>query len=340
MNLKSILGLKATATISNEHEAMADKAATLKGCGVLVSALESALSATPTDRRAHRHIVRQLEEARRVLKGHVIEADRARMISVHKRDTDAARAAQSAADKAMAQAEAAAGAAAQARNAMEERISPITTQLATERRAADAKVDAAREAFAKVMSGPADEAAEAASAKALRDAQTDRKDAGATLTLRLDSLTAELRRLEQVEQLAASARAAASTAVAEARAEAARVAFDIAAQGALDAHLKCMHVRSSATSAHSPKPFNLFFYSSERVLWGAQLCGDNGELRDWVIGDMAKCQREADLVLLCSGAPEEVKEQPAVLANVHDFIAGSVEFQNAQLQQERPRAAA
>jgi hypothetical protein len=207
--------------------------------------------------------------------------------------------------------------------------------------AAEKAVEIARKGFSDAMeAGSVDAEGEAAAFDALKKAQAHRATCGDLLAARINNRESGLLELQRASAGATSTVAQAQDAVSDAHIHLARVEYDQAAQVLVDAYIKLLSLRTvdstgrafKGSTIHEP---DLTFASAERAVLGAQLIGESGRVRSYVLADMAKTLAPADLVLLTARHQERSPERQAAAPNPHEFIPGSVQFENAQLEVQR-----
>ena len=346
MNLKSILGLKATPALSTEAQAIADRVSTAEGCQTLANELSQQREALPTVSADASLLRRKLEELARVMKGHAIATDRPRAAAVLKRDMDSASKSLKAAEarlKSVNEAASLAGAALAERAALVNRLNMELVELHA---AADKAVEIARSGFNDAMAtGDVGADGETAAFDAVKKAQHYRATCGESLASRIKGHDAERQRLEEASNEASAAARQAQDEVSLCRLQLARVEHDDAAQKMIDAAIKVRALRNADSSGQAfalstIHPMDLTIASTERVTWGDKLCGESGRVRDYVLVEMAKAMAPANLELLAAPVAPVVPEPAAVLPDPFSFLPGSIEFENAQRAFERARVGA
>ena len=330
MNLKSILGLKASPVVSREAESIAARISTVAGCQALSEELTQQLQALTGPSPRGSSLRRKLEEIVRIQKGHEIAEDRQRAAAVIKRDMDAANKALKAAE---ARLKAARQTAIQAGRVLAERsalIDGLNRQLAAVHAAADSAVEAARGGFdAAVIAG--DQVAESAAFDELKKARQHRATCGESLNARIKAHEGERERLERESAAADRDACEALDALNQAHHHLARIEYDQAAQLVIDAYAKWLSV-PKADSAGRLFPgstihkMDLTVSNPDRVAWGSRLVGESGRVRDYVLADMAKVLPPADLDLLAEELPPPKEVEPPLdLPNPFKFMGGSLE---------------
>ncbi len=343
MNLKSIIFGKSTPEESPAIKAMAARVSTLAGCQALESELTQRLQAAPVMSSAARQVRRKLDELQRLGRALALEEDRKRLAGVVKADQDEGGKALKVAE---AQTVAAGEAAAHAEARCAERASlvdQLNQELAAMWTNADQVVADAEGKLREVITGgTADQAAEVAAFDNLKKAQLHRATCGEALAARIKGHAAELHHLQSLAADAAARHRSAQDAVTLCRVNLARVAYDVAVQGLLDAFVKlrALPATDSTGKAHGLSAVNppvVTFASKDRALLGDLVCGDSLRVRDHALVDLAVALRPADLALLAEPlAKEEPGREPEpVLPNPHSFVPGSVQFENAQAAQKR-----
>jgi len=340
MNLKSILGLKASPTVSREAESIAARISTVAGCQALSEELTQQLQALTGPSPRGSLLRRKLEEISRIQKGHEIAEDRLRATAVIKHDMDAANKALKAAE---ARLKAARQAANQAGRVLAERsavIDGLSRQLASVHAAADSAVEAAQGGFdAAVIAG--DQVAESAAFDELKKARQHRATCGESLSARIKAHEGERDRLERESAAAERDARDALDALNLARKQLARVESDQAAQLMIDAYVKLRAVPNADSAGRSfpgstVHAMDLTVSSSERVAWGSKLVGESGRLRDYVLVEMSRTVMPADLDLLAEELPPPKEVEPPLdLPNPFKFMGGSLERSAAEADLSR-----
>lgn len=340
MNLKSILGLKASPTVSREAESIAARISTVAGCQALSEELTQQLQALTGPSPRGSLLRRKLEEIARIQKGHEIAEDRLRAAAVIKHDTDAANKALKAAE---ARLKAARQAANQAGRVLAERsavIDGLSRQLASVHAAADSAVEAAQGGFdAAVIAG--DQVAESAAFDELKKARQHRATCGESLNARIKAHEGERERLERESAAADRDAREALDALNQARNQLVRVEYDQAAQLMIDAYVALLAApkvdgagrRFPGSTIHK---MDLTVSNPDRLAWGSKLVGESGRVRDWVLDEMSRTLMPADLDLLVEDLPppKEV-ESPLDLPNPFKFMGGSLERSAAEADLSR-----
>lgn len=331
MNIKSLLGLKATTNVSNEVQGLADRVSTAAGCDALIEELTQQHKSEPTLGPRAGLLRRQLEELARIQKGHAIAQDRQRAAAVVKRDMDTAAKSLKAAEVRL---KSASDAADHAGAALAERlglIDRLNQELAELHAAADKAVGIARSGFNDAVTAQ-DQTSETTAFDDLRKAQLNRATCGESLTTRIKAHEAERQRLEREIATATGEASMAQDDVNLARMQLARVEYDQAAQQLIDAFVKVRSLRASnssgqAFSLSTLHNLDLTITNPERVACGGQLVGESGRLRDFVLVGMAKTLAPVDLVLLTTVLPEpKPAEEPLDLPNPYLYMEGTNEF--------------
>jgi hypothetical protein len=342
MNLKSLFGLKATSDLSSELHTIAERVSTAAGCQSLAEELEQQRQAEQNMGPRASLLRRQIDELSRLQKGHAIAEDRARVAAVVKRDTDAASKTLKAAESKL---KAANEASKQAASALADRvveIDQLRSDLAELHAAADTAVEIASKGFADAFAtvGVSVEG-EAAAFDAVKNAQAHRATCGDFLAARIKVREADLGILQKASRDAESAVSDARDDINRARLQLARVEYDQAAQLLVDAFIKARAIRSTDSAGRSFSMstlhnLELAFADPERAVNGAQLIGESGRVRDWVMVDMIKTFAPADLELLSAGlpAPKQV-EEPLDLPNPNLYLDGSTEHMQATIDLQK-----
>lgn len=343
MNLKTIktlIGIKSNPEQSPAMKAMAERVSTLAGCQALEHELTQRRQALPSHARAARQLARKIEELQRLQKGLAVSADRQRLADVVKADQeDGSKALKAAESKLTTATEAAALADAQQaeRAAL---VDQLNQELAALHTQADQAVTSAEARLREVITSGADQAAEVAAFDDLKKAQLHRATCGESLAVRIKGHETELRRLQGAAADATAQQQAAQDAVTLCRVKLARVAYDVAVQGLLDAFvtLRALPATDSTGKPHALSEVHtpvVTFASKDRALLGERVCGESQRVRDWALADLANVQRPANLVLLAEPLADDTPEPEQALPNPYSFTPGSVAFENAKEAQKR-----
>lgn len=211
LNLKTIVKHVSNAvSAASGARAVADRVSTVSGCTALgneyrrryeqLQAMpEFCGMKTPEVSKQLGHLGRQQEELKRVSLRREIEENSPRIDRENKRELDAAdlrikglEAIQESTQKALT--------AAETRTAeMQTRIDGLNRELSDARAAAADVVEKAKAAFRAVFEQEQDAAKEKAAAQALRQAQADQAVAGSDIELRIDGMSHQLQRLQDLE---------------------------------------------------------------------------------------------------------------------------------------------
>ncbi|MBE0589039.1 MAG: hypothetical protein IH617_13460, partial [Hydrogenophaga sp.] len=191
-------------------KSLADRVSTVSGCTALGQEYRQRYEQlqampdfrgmkTPEASKEMGYIVLQQEELKRVSMRREIEEDSPRIDRENKRELDAAdlrikdlEAIQESTQKALT--------AAEVRTAeVQARIDGLSLEMSNARAAAADAVEQAKSAFRAVFEQEQDAAKEKAAAQALRQAQADHAVAGSEIELRIDGMSHQLRRLQDLE---------------------------------------------------------------------------------------------------------------------------------------------
>ena len=342
MNIKTFFGIKSTAQVSPSEAAMAERVSTAAGCQALVEELTQQQQAAPGASVRASSLRRKLEELARLQKGHAIEADRQRVAAVVKRDQDSAAKALKAAEARLKSAQAAAGKAGQSHGERAALIARLNLALVELQATADQALKAAAAALHEVvLAGGEQSTAFDAHEKARLYRATCGDQLAATIKIHQD----ELSRMEQSSSAAAAELQGAQDDVDQCRLAVARVEYDQAAQGLVDAFIKMRALRHTdstgrlfpGTTIQDP---NVTFASKERAVWGDQVCGTSSGLHGYALAAMARTLAPADIATLVEPMERETPEPEAALPDPFSFIPGSDQFHNAMAAHERRRVGA
>lgn len=336
MNLKSILGLKATPALSTEAQAIAERVSTAEGCQTLANELNRQREALPVSSAGTSLLRRQLEELNRVMKGHAIATDRQRAVAVLKRDMDRESKSLKAAESRLKAANDVAGQAAVVLAERAALVNRLKLELVELHNAADKAVEIARSGFNDALAADdVTDADEAAAFEAVKEAEHYRATCGESLASRIKGHDDARQRLEQASDEASAAARKAQDDVSLCRLQLARVEYDDAAQQMIDAAIKVRALRNADSSGQTfalstIHPMDLTIASADRVTWGDQLCGESGRVREYVLVDMAKALPPANLELLAAPVPEPKEpEKPLDLPNPFLHLKDSFEHMHA-----------
>lgn len=339
MNLKNLF--KSTPEQSPALKAMAARVSTMAGCQALEQELTQQRQALPDGSRASRQLRSKIEELQRVAKGLSVDEDRVRLAAVVKADQEKGTRELKAAEarlKGVTDAAALADGKRVERAALVDQLNQELSALHTQ---ADQAVTAAEGQLREVITSAAHEAAaEIAAFDVFKKAQLHRATCGESLAVRVKGHETELRRLEATANDMAAQLQAAQDDVNLCRVKLARLAYDQAVQSLLDAYVKLRALPATDSSGKGHALSTIYepvvtFASKDRALLGDRVCGESLRVRDWVLGDIARELKPANLALLTEPPGEEIPEQAAVPPSPHTFTPGSVEFENAKREQDR-----
>lgn len=342
MNIKSFLRFKAAVQVAAQHNAMAERVATLAGCLALEQELTQQLLAYPGFSSPARDLRRKLDELQRIQKALAMDADRARVAGVIQSDREEATKGLKAAEARIKTLRIAAATAAEHCASRTATIEQLNQQLAALSLQADQAVAVAEAAVREVItSGKHDAEAEAQAFAKLKEAQLQRATGSGDLPARLREHEAELRRLEDAANAAAMQVEAAQDDWNLWSLKLARVDYDQAAQLAVDAYLnmrKLPHADRAGQNFALPNvpPVALTFASRDRAVLGGKVCGEHAGLREFALADLAKALQPANLALLVAPiAIEPLATAEVAPPDPHIYIPGSTDFENAKEEQKR-----
>ena len=340
MNIKNFFGIKSTAQVSPSEAAMAERVSTAAGCQALVEELTQHQQAAPGASLRASSLRRKLEELGRLQKAHAIEADRQRVAAVVKRDQDSAAKALKAAEARLKSAKDTADRAAQSHSERAAQVASMNKKRGELDAASDKAVETAEAAFKEVVLSGGDQAP---AFEALQKVRVQKSDQLLALSIKIHQ--DQLSRMEQASSAAAAELQGAQDDVDQCRLAVARVEYDQAAQGLVDAFIKMRALRHTdstgrlfpGTTIQDP---NVTFASKERAVLGDQVCGTSSGLHGYALAAMARTLAPADLATLVEPMERETPEPEAALPDPFSFPAGSVQFQNAVDAHERRRVGA
>ena len=340
MKFKNLFGGKTTPEVNPAAQSMAERVSTMAGCEALEQELVKRLETMSSGTSEFRLLRKQIDELKRLKSGLSIAADRVRVAGVVKRDREDAAKALKAAEARLHSLTDAATLADDARAERAAIVSDLSQELAALHAQADQAVAVAERSLRELIASSKHDAdAEAAAFDALRKAQLSRASCGEAVAFRLKGHEAEMARLEQAAAEASEQVQTAQDEVNLRRLQLARVEYDQATQGFIDAYLS-MRAMPSADSSGTLFPLSTIqtpkvtFASKERVVLGERLCGESAGLRDWVLADMPRAMAPANLALLTE-EPAEVRPDPeAPLPDPNSFLAGSMAYENAKVALE------